>query len=328
MSDDNDLNNLNVSKSFSKKDSKRNTRSSFQDVANDILNSDSQVKEGKIPTTTQQSKRRTIVGIKPEGLSNSQVINRKPKKSIVEDNPIMDNFDEEKKDNSKLAEQYKQDVLTRQAIDEIKDNIDIFKMDISKYINDLRNEQEKIELGEIKSEIKILQEGLEKDLKTTRVQNDKDFAAIKSAFYQFRDEVFQLIDQIVKENEEKILNLYKEIKNYESEVSKRFRVIENKQEEYINLLRLVLDTSNDENTRRIVAQFLIDDQDVYEANKMRYQKEFEEQRMKERKELEEKERLKLQVRLRAEEAELADEAREEEELRKLENEARIREEEI
>ena len=153
MSYYNDLNNLNVSKSFSKKDSKRNTRSSFQDVANDILNSDSQVKEGKIPTTTQQSKRRTIVGIKPEGLSNSQVINRKPKKSIVEDNPIMDNFDEEKKDNSKLAEQYKQDVLTRQAIDEIKDNIDIFKMDISKYINDLRNEQEKIELGEIKSEI-------------------------------------------------------------------------------------------------------------------------------------------------------------------------------
>ena len=199
MSDDNDLNNLNVSKSFSKKDSKRNTRSSFQDVANDILNSDSQVKEGKIPTNTQQSKRRTIVGIKPEGLSNSQVINRKTKKSIVEDNPLMDNFDEEKKDNSKLAEQYKQDVLTRQAIDEIKDNIDIFKMDISKYINDLRNEQEKIELGEIKSEIKILQEGLEKDLKTTRVQNDKDFAAIKSAFYQFRDEVFQLIDKIVKE---------------------------------------------------------------------------------------------------------------------------------
>ena len=242
MSDD-----INVSKSYSKKDSNlRGSKSSFQDVANDILNTDTPVKEGKIPTGTQQSKRRTIVGVKPEGLMNSTQISRK---SLRDEVPIgqVDNVNirssEETKEVPRVSEEYKQDVLTRQAIDVL-------------------------------------------------------------------------------------LGLYKEIKSYEAEVSKRFLIIENKQEEYINLLKMVMETSEDDNTRRIVAQFLIDDQDVYEANKIRYQKEFEEQRIKERKELEDKERMKLQVRLRAEEAELGDEAIEEEELRRLENEARIREEEV
>ena len=327
----NELNNLNMTRSFSKKDSKRNTRSSFQDVANEILTNktekDDNIKEGILAPSSAHSKRRTIVGIKPEGAMNATHSRRVSQQSIKE-NPIAVNPTGEEEKHSKMQEEFKQDILTRQALDEIKDNIDMFKMDINKAINDLRNEQEKIELGEIKTDIKILQDEIEKDLKMTRIQNDKDFETIKESFANFREEVFELIDQIVKQNEDKILGLYKEIKLYEEEVNKRFLIVENKQEEYINLLKLVMETSEDENTRRLVTQFLIDDADVFEANKLRYQKEFEEQRMKERKEIEEKERLKLQVRLKAEEAELLDEAREEAELMKLENEARLREEEI
>ena len=327
----NELNNLNMTRSFSKKDSKRNTRSSFQDVANEILTNktekDDNIKEGILAPSSAHSKRRTIVGIKPEGAMNATHSRRVSQQSIKE-NPIAVNPTGEEEKHSKMQEEFKQDILTRQALDEIKDNIDMFKMDINKAINDLRNEQEKIELGEIKTDIKILQDEIEKDLKMTRIQNDKDFETIKESFASFREEVFELIDQIVKQNEDKILGLYKEIKLYEEEVNKRFLIVENKQEEYINLLKLVMETSEDENTRRLVTQFLIDDADVFEANKLRYQKEFEEQRMKERKEIEEKERLKLQVRLKAEEAELLDEAREEAELMKLENEARLREEEI
>ena len=156
MSDD-----INVSKSYSKKDSNlRGSKSSFQDVANDILNTDTPVKEGKIPTRTQQSKRRTIVGVKPEGLMNSTQISRKSLRDEVPIGQVDIHSSEETKEVPRVSEEYKQDVLTRQAIDEIKDNMDMFKMDINKSINDLRNEQEKIELGEIKNEIKILQEGI------------------------------------------------------------------------------------------------------------------------------------------------------------------------
>lgn len=156
MSDD-----INVSKSYSKKDSNlRGSKSSFQDVANDILNTDTPVKEGKIPMGTQQSKRRTIVGVKPEGLMNSTQISRKSLRDEVPIGQVDIRSSEETKEVPRVSEEYKQDVLTRQAIDEIKDNMDMFKMDINKSINDLRNEQEKIELGEIKNEIKILQEGI------------------------------------------------------------------------------------------------------------------------------------------------------------------------
>lgn len=156
MSDD-----INVSKSYSKKDSNlRGSKSSFQDVANDILNTDTPVKEGKILTRTQQSKRRTIVGVKPEGLMNSTQISRKSLRDEVPIGQVDIRSNEETKEVPRVSEEYKQDVLTRQAIDEIKDNMDMFKMNINKSINDLRNEQEKIELGEIKNEIKILQEGI------------------------------------------------------------------------------------------------------------------------------------------------------------------------
>ena len=67
---------------------------------------------------------------------------------------------------------YKQDILTKQAIEEIKDNIEMFKMDINKYVNELREEQEKIELGDVKEEIKILEDTLTKDLKDTKDQNE------------------------------------------------------------------------------------------------------------------------------------------------------------
>ena len=83
---------INISKSYSKKDSNlRGSKSSFQDVANDILNTDSQVKEGKIPTGTQQSKRRTIVGVKPEGLMNSTQISRKSLRDEVPIGQVSDN---------------------------------------------------------------------------------------------------------------------------------------------------------------------------------------------------------------------------------------------
>ena len=67
--------------------------------------------------------------------------------------------------------QFKQDVLTKQAIEEIKDNIEMFKMDINRYVNELKEEQEKIELGDVKEEIKVLEDTLIKDLKDTKNQN-------------------------------------------------------------------------------------------------------------------------------------------------------------
>ena len=154
----NELNNLNMTRSFSKKDSKRNTRSSFQDVANEILTNktekDDNIKEGILAPSSAHSKRRTIVGIKPEGAMNATHSRRVSQQSIKE-NPIAVNPTGEEEKHSKMQEEFKQDILTRRALDEIKANIDMFKMDINKAINDLRNEQEKIELGEIKTDIKI-----------------------------------------------------------------------------------------------------------------------------------------------------------------------------
>ena len=193
------------------------SRNSFHSAANEIISSEQKIREGRLPAQNQSSKRRTVLGKKPDW--NKVVEAEKPlsKKASID----MDLLKEQKEKNDFLPNetnnnmnrtnksirnnnndtgqnfQYKQDVLTKQAIDEIKDNIEMFKMDINRYVNELKEEQEKIELGDVKEEIKVLEDTLTKDLKDTKDQNETDYRVIKESFLQFKEEIFQLINKIV-----------------------------------------------------------------------------------------------------------------------------------
>ena len=316
------------------------TKNSFRSAANEIIN-DPKIREGRLPSQNQMSKRKTVLGVKPEGaggggkpfegektLSKRQSIDdlinqQKEKNEIIKSEVIQQQQNDTNKNLNNMN--YKQDVLTKQAIDEIKDNIEMFKMDINKYVNELREEQEKIELGDVKEEIKVLEDILTKDLKETKDQNEADYRIIKESFIQFKEEVFQIINKIVKNNELKIEALYNEIKSYEEEVNKRFVQLSDRQEEYINTLKLILETTKDKTTKQLIKQFLVDDEDIYLNNKARFEKEFNERREKERKKLEEKEKQLLAVRLRAQEKQLEREEAEEGELQELKKEAQNRE---
>ena len=336
------------------------SKNSFHSAANEILN-DQKVREGRLPAQNQVSKRRTVLGKKPDlkkvldsekPLSKKQSIDievikeQKEKNDFIQEetnnnniNKISSNINTNmnrtnrsinNNNNNNINDnqnnyQFKQDVLTKQAIDEIKDNIEMFKMDINRYVNELKEEQEKIELGDVKEEIKVLEDTLTKDLKDTKDQNETDYRVIKESFIQFKEEVIQLINKIVKNNELKIEALYNEIKSYEEEVDKRFIQLADRQEEYINTLKLVLETTKDKTTKQLVKQFLVDDEDIYLNNKARFEKEFEDKREKERKKLEEREKQLLAVRLKAQEKQLEKEEAEQVELQDLKLEAQNRE---
>ena len=324
------------------------SRNSFHSAANEIISSDQKIREGRLPAQNQSSKRRTVLGKKPDW--NKVIESEKPlskkasmdidllkeqkEKNDFHPNETNNNMNKTNKSiirnnniNNETNQnfQFKQDVLTKQAIDEIKDNIEMFKMDINRYVNELKEEQEKIELGDVKEEIKVLEDTLTKDLKDTKDQNETDYRVIKESFIQFKEEIFQLINKIVKNNELKIEALYNEIKSYEEEVDKRFLQLADRQEEYINTLKLVLETTKDKTTKQLVKQFLVDDEDIYLNNKARFEKEFEDKREKERKKLEEKEKQLLAVRLKAQEKQLEKEEAEQVELQDLKLEAQNRE---
>ena len=320
---------------------KTSTRNSFRSAANEIIN-DPKIREGRIPSQNQVARRRTVLGMKPENVKLDDKQNTTTRKSFKKDDQILSpqrnqsNIDDQDLQNSLELNKrlsttqnnnlnIKQDILTKQAIEEVKDNIEMFKMDINKYVSELREQQEKIELGDVKQEIKDLEENLTKDLRDTKDQNDNDFRVIKEAFLQFKEEVFQIINKIVKNNELKVEALYNEIKTYEDEVNKRFVQLSDRQEEYINTLKLILETTKDKTTKQLVKQFLVDDEDVYLRNKERFAKEFNERREKEKKNLEEKEKQLLAIRLQAQEKQLEREEAEKEELNELKNEAENRE---
>ena len=314
------------------------TKNSFRSAANEIIN-DPKIREGRLPSQNQMSKRKTVLGVKPEGAGGDKQLN--VEKTLSKRGSIVDEIINQQKEKNDTKNEtihkvnetnnnfnnmnYKQDVLTKQAIEEIKDNIEMFKMDINKYVNELREEQEKIELGDVKEEIKVLEDTLTKDLKDTKDQNETDYRIIKESFLQFKEEVFQIINKIVKNNELKIEALYNEIKSYEEEVNKRFVQLSDRQEEYINTLKLILETTKDKTTKQLVKQFLVDDEDIYLNNKARFEKEFNESREKDRKKLEEKEKQLLALRLRAQEKHLEREEAEEGELQELKKEAQNRE---
>ena len=327
------------------------SRNSFHSAANEILSNDQKIREGRLPSMNQTSKRRTVLGKKPEWNNNIEGEKLQSKKGSIDidllkeqkekndfkpnetnnnlnrTNNNMNRTNNNINNNNETSQnfQFKQDVLTKQAIDEIKDNIEMFKMDINRYVNELREEQEKIELGDVKEEIKVLEDTLTKDLKDTKEQNETDYRVIKESFIQFKEEIFQLINKIVKNNELKIEALYNEIKSYEEEVDKRFLQLADRQEEYINTLKLVLETTKDKTTKQLVKQFLVDDEDIYLNNKARFEKEFEEKREKERKKLEEKEKQLLAVRLKAQEKQLEKEEAEQVELQELKLETQNKE---
>ena len=220
MSDiDNDLNKQLLSGKNSRNFS--GTKNSFRSAAKEIIN-EPNIREGRLPSQNQMSKRKTVLGVKPEGTQlmegektlskrgsiDVNLINQQKERNELQQseiNNIPDRNTNLNNTNNNIGNvTYKQDVLTKQAIDEIKDNIEMFKMDINKYVNELREEQEKIELGDVKEEIKVLEDTLTKDLKDTKEQNETDYRIIKESFIQFKDEVFQIINKIVKNNELKI----------------------------------------------------------------------------------------------------------------------------
>ena len=172
--------------------------------------------------------------------------------------------------NSSYSNLNKNDILTKNAIDEIKSNIEIFKNDINNSVKELVKREEKIDLASLKDNIHVLETYLEKDLIKTREQNDNELLIIKNIFYKFRDKVFDLISKLVKKNEKKVSDLYHEIRKFEKEVNQKFYSIEDKQEEYINVLKLILQTTNDRDTQTLIEQFLVDDPESYDKNKNRF----------------------------------------------------------
>ena len=169
----------------------------------------------------------------------------------------------------------------------------------------MRQEQNKIDLGDVKDSMKVLEKTLKKDLSDTKNKNIKDLEKVKDVFNGFKDKIIQLITKVTEDNDNKISNLVGEIDEYEKKVHEKFSIIHQRQDKYIKLLEIILDTTKDKNTQTVIQNFLVDDHEMFEINKQRYEDEYNNKKEIKRKKQEEKEKRQLK--------ELLDE-----EIRKLE----------
>ena len=255
---------------------RKKLNSSFKNIGDNII------KEGSTATKPSTTKRMGSVSKKSDS-SNKNIPNYKSQ-SI--NNDI---FSEEEK--KKYI--YKQGIETRQAIDEISDKIDVLELDINKYVNQMRQEQNKNDLGDVKDSMKVLEKTLKKDLSDTKNKNIKDLEKVKDVFNGFKDKIIQLITKVTEDNDNKISNLVGEIDEYEKKVHEKFSIIHQRQDKYIKLLEIILDTTKDKNTQTVIQNFLVDDHEMFEINKQRYEDEYNNKKEIKRKKQEEKEKRQL-----------------------------------
>ncbi len=134
---------------------------------------------------------------------------------------------------------------------------------------------------------------MKKDLSDTKNKNIKDLEKVKDVFNGFKDKIIQLITKVTEDNDNKISNLVGEIDEYEKKVHEKFSIIHQRQDKYIKLLEIILDTTKDKNTQTVIQNFLVDDQEMFEINKHRYEDEYNNKKEIKRKKQEEKEKRQL-----------------------------------
>ena len=209
------------------------------------------------------------------------------------------------------------DILTKQAIKQVKDHVSNFKTEVTSCIQDIRDKQEKVEIGEIKRKIKSIQTEIENDFISTREHTERDYNIIRNDFSKFKDEVFFNINEIHEESNRRLDTLQKEVKAYEKVINKKFERIEKKQSEYINLLKEILEKSKDETTVELAQKFLVDDKEIYERNKHEWEQQFEEEKQRKANELKQQYEHELQIQKEVYDKEIRNEAKEEVEYERL-----------
>ena len=209
------------------------------------------------------------------------------------------------------------DILTKQAIKQVKDHVSNFKTEVTSCIQDIRDKQEKVEIGEIKRKIKSIQTEIENDFISTREHTERDYNIIRNDFSKFKDEVFFNINEIHEESNRRLDTLQKDVKAYEKVINKKFERIEKRQSEYINLLKEILEKSKDETTVELAQKFLVDDKEIYERNKHEWEQQFEEEKQRKANELKQQYEHELQIQKEVYDKEIRNEAKEEVEYERL-----------
>lgn len=242
--------------------------------------------------------------------ANDNNNNNNPTRRSIDDDINTETF-------TKENELYQLDILTKQAIQKVKDNIENFKTDINTFIHELRKEQEKVELDEIEKEIQNIQSQISDDLKSTRNHSDMDLDIIRNNFTQFKEDVNSMINDVHEESNRKLDELETAVKNYKDIINSKFDDIENKQTHYIKLLKQILQKSKDETTVDLVQKYLIDDKHIYEKNKREWERQFEEEKKQKENEIREQYENEIQLQREQYEKELEDETKDELEYERM-----------
>lgn len=279
---------------------------------NDRLNTNMNLNNNNNNTSRHSS--RIQSSKKPLSRVNSQSNNEfMSTKRTIDDNNNNNNVDTLGKD-----EEFDQlDILTKQAIKQVKDHVSNFKTEVTSCIQDIRDKQEKVEIGEIKRKIKSIQTEIENDFISTREHTERDYNIIRNDFSKFKDEVFFNINEIHEESNRRLDTLQKEVKAYEKVINKKFERIEKRQSEYINLLKEILEKSKDETTVELAQKFLVDDKEIYERNKHEWEQQFEEEKQRKANELKQQYEHELQIQKEVYDKEIKNEAKEEVEYERL-----------
>jgi hypothetical protein len=188
----------------------------------------------------------------------SKPINSQPKtrlESIEYQNLLQEQLIHQRKE--KLQENnFQINNLIFQEIDEMADNLDLFKIEMFNHVRKLERNQEKLNLGEVLDELTHMRDYFKSTLDRQEKKKDREMMILKEDIGLMRDELTDNFRYETKQNRDIFKNMNNEVRSYQENINARMDEMDSKQKIQLSGIRNMLRRRNDDNTQNLAEQFM------------------------------------------------------------------------
>jgi hypothetical protein len=207
-----------------------------------------------------------VYGIKPEEFKKFQLIH----------NQSSNNLDEERLKSKRKSTEPNRTVKSTHHLEianEINDNLDLFKIEITNQIRKLQRQNEKNNIPSVIEEISGFKEELKNQMEHMDKRREKDSKKLTNDVNNIKTDLHQAFKEEINRSKEYIEMLDKDMKQMQTNMSNRLETIEKRQNLQLDQFKYILtNSSSDERTKKLANKFLTNDADEFEKAKNSYLK--------------------------------------------------------
>lgn len=197
----------------------------------------------------------------PRNVSNKSLVLTNYMNNI----PIVEEIDFLKENNEKndADDINKKKNETLQAVDELTDNLELFKLEMTGNMRKIQRSQMKLRVHEVMDEITDFKDNFAKKIEETNKKREDDVNKIINEFSYVRNDFTRVVKDENAKNKDHIVSLKEELKNYQQEMSLKINSLEKKQKIQMEQMKHLMLNSDNRLVRKITQKMMSDNPDEF-----------------------------------------------------------------